>query len=286
MGSDNGRPSTTSKVDKVSGSPEQTAVDRVPDLTNEDRQDCYFAVMSCRDDQLTKYAERNGISEDEIRKAADEHPHDRWRRQLDVQWARVGAPARHCRHLPHYFKSPAEWVAERNRIGLRITQQRDGIFALLGPCGSGKTQAAVEIMHRALYTHGMSCKYVKWRDLIEHLHREAARMRLYDWNGTGETEDFTGYDMLTIDNEDRDRGREKDEESDRLVMAHLIDKRYDACKVTVFVANVMPEGFKEMIGHEVADRMAESGEIVVMDWPSLRENPAATAKSYRFGEGN
>lgn len=182
-------------------------------------------------------------------------------RQLHAQarWNAANAPKRHADFTN--FREPA-WVAKQDEL---IDQIGKGfLVALLGPCGTGKTQLAVEVLREAA-EQNRNARYEKVMLWFMDLKATYGR----DGNGRLERdvfEEYIAYDLLVLD-EVGERGETLWE--DRM-LGLLLDKRYDDGRDTILISNHEPSAFYASVGPRVKDRLIETGGVVTCDWPSFR----------------
>jgi DNA replication protein DnaC len=148
----------------------------------------------------------------------------------------------------------------------------DGILALLGDRGTGKTQLGAELIRR--YCLALkSCRYIRCRGIGLHIRRAFAP-------GARETEaealeEFTLPCLLVVD--EVQELSDKDFAQDTLT--YILDCRYASMRPTVLIANTGEDAFKRLVGAAVVDRLREGGGVILFDWPSFRGQVAAGGPS-------
>lgn len=139
-----------------------------------------------------------------------------------------------------------------------------GIAMFLGDRGTGKTQAAIELI-RDTCNNGKSARYVRCREIGMKL-REA-----YGKDGTvtemAAVAHFVKPHLLVID-ECQER---MDTDFEARSFSLILDKRYGAMKPTVLIANCDQKAMREIIGASVCDRVKEGGGCLMFDWASFRK---------------
>lgn len=167
-------------------------------------------------------------------------------------------PERHLRK----FKSEAgeQWSRARKSV----CDQIGGGFtvALLGGRGTGKTQIGVHAAIGACCV-GRSALYAKAMDFF------------LDVRATYKSEEASEADaiakfvnpMLLVMDELQVRG---DTDFEDRMLTYMLDKRYDAMRDTILIANLSAEAFEDAMGYSVSDRMVESGGVIECNWGSFR----------------
>lgn len=178
-------------------------------------------------------------------------------RKFEGIWERANVPARHAQ---------AKFDATRN---VQATRARDtmlragfrcgAVWALVGPRGTGKTQAAVEVMREAARQAFGVYYTTAWAAF-------AAMKLAFDDGGDGGVARLTRVPLLVID-EAHVRMESAWEER---VLTNLVDERYANLRTTVLVTNQQPEEAARTLGPSISDRAAEAGGILLVDGPSLR----------------
>ena len=188
------------------------------------------------------------------------------------------APERHKAMLG--ARMGAEWKIAFLRL---TSQQKQGFLNVLtGPRGTGKTQMGVELMaeriSEAVENHLLTERYFlapplpALYSLVMDFFIELKST--YNRN-TLKTEEqvmdkFTKPRLLVLD-EFTIRGETKWEDD---VLFSMIDKRYQAQKDTLLIANLKPEEVVPSLGASNASRLTECGGIIHCNWKSFRENRA------------
>ena len=217
----------------------------------------------------------NGMDSDAITRRHDELLAERERqhqdRQLHAEQARSqadaarlykssGVPERHKEHLRIIDADRASWAPVFAKLHAR---DKGYLVALLGTRGTGKTQLAVALIHAACQ-RGQSARYVKAIDLFRTIRRAygpeptASEDRIIDG--------LAGVDLLVVD-ELHQRGQS---EWEAHTLTNLIDRRYDAMKSTLLVANLSKADFAQQIGDSVVSRIHETGAAIELTGQSYR----------------
>lgn len=156
------------------------------------------------------------------------------------------------------------WFSKFNEIHEIAKSRTDFMLALLGPRGTGKTQAAVELIREACRS-GRSARYATAMDIFQSI-------RCGYGKGGGEQEEralreFAQYDLLVID-EIQVRA---DTAWENNLLTALADERYSALRATVFVGNQKVAEFAAAVGDSITSRIMETGGVFVFDGDSFRK---------------
>jgi DNA replication protein DnaC len=194
---------------------------------------------------------------------------------------RRGVPQRHLWHFwqgiqPSILEEESNAAAQASEPWEDVESAIEaaivgGIFAMIGPRGPGKTQIATNICAR----HIWEARHVDWNDGKQPLYAKAldvfARIRSSYHKLSSETEieviqQFVTPALLVIDELDKKGNTEFE---DRM-LAHIIDKRYDALGATIIISNLDRKRMQEALGLSIVSRIMECGRCFECDWPSFR----------------
>lgn len=157
----------------------------------------------------------------------------------------------------------AVWTEKTRHLIDCHKRSRDLMAALIGPRGTGKTQAAVELMrsackrgHSVLYTTAM----LFFARIKATYQRDAGATELDVIN------EFCKPDLLVID-EVQVRSESSWENN---LLTHLVDTRYGRMLGTLFIGNLSPDSFRECVGDSIHSRLAQTGGIFVFNGNSFR----------------
>lgn len=168
-------------------------------------------------------------------------------------------PERHLRAVN--AEECDEWIRARDSIVSRVG--RGFSVALLGGRGTGKTQLGVHVLVGGCLAN-RSARYAKAMDFFLAVRATYKSEEKSELDAVAE---FVGPLMLVLD-ELQVRGESEFE--DRM-LTYMLDKRYDAMKDTILIANLTPEEFEASMGYSIADRMVEAGGVIVCNWKSFRK---------------
>ncbi len=142
----------------------------------------------------------------------------------------------------------------------------------LGTCGVGKTHLAVAIL-RVLLEKNINCLFYDFRDLLKEIQDT--------WNaqkGTSEMDVLSpvySAEVLVLD----ELGASKPTEWVKDTMTHVINKRYNDRKVTIFTSNYLDakanpydETLQERVGERLRSRLHEMCKVVPIVGEDYRRN--------------
>jgi DNA replication protein DnaC len=138
----------------------------------------------------------------------------------------------------------------------------DGLI-MMGNMGTGKTHLAVGLIRVATRTHSVLSRYVTAPALF-------SRVRA-SYSGNGETEadilaEYANTPLLVLD----EIGVGKGSDNELNLIYALLGRRYDECRPTVIITNLMSEDLKAWLGERVVDRLRETSPVVLFNWDSHR----------------
>lgn len=182
----------------------------------------------------------------------------------DALLAKAQIPLRHRKIPPRTDDDRSvNWWAKMEKVCGKMGS--GALLALLGNRGTGKTQAAVAAMQYTAH-RGHPCFYCKAMEVFLEVRATYARP------DRAELEVIKKYQeprLLVID-EVQQRG---ETDFENRILAHLIDKRYDAMVDTIIIGNLTPEAMAERLDPSIVDRLRETGGVVVFEWESFRTAP-------------
>lgn len=143
-------------------------------------------------------------------------------------------------------------------------------LVLAGLPGTGKTHLAAAAMLHLVGEPKTWVQYVTCMGLI--------RMVRDTWRKDSELSEkkvltMLGerIDLLVID----EVGVQYGTEAEQTVLFEILDRRYAEMRPTILITNQDKEGFKSFIGERVADRLRQTHNWLVFDWPSYRKQARA-----------
>lgn len=192
----------------------------------------------------------------------------RQRAQAESLFRAADCPLRHTLHLDQLEPADCpEWHRVRD-----LLDRRGGsgyLAALIGNRGTGKTQLATSLIHRACQ-RGRSCRYLKRGDLSRIIRRT------YTPVGKGQAaesesdvlDDLVAVDGLLVIDEVH---QVANSDFDINVIVSLIDRRYDAMRDTLLIGNLSKQEFAALSGDSIVSRIHECGDAIECRWPSFRK---------------
>lgn len=211
---------------------------------------------------------RGAATPDELR-AADERLARMSRARRLEQMRRAydlsGAPELHRRHSKEGLRGHPSWLAARDAVLSILT--REGMCALIGSPGSGKTQIGLEAIKASLLAQPDPIRPVRY-ELLDDIFSAINE-------GFGKTakrtesqilRDYTSPVLLVVDEIDK----KADSEHKRRAFYRIVDKRYRSVLPTLLIGNLADEdalrtlldGFRVDGGAPLFDRLEERGGIV------------------------
>lgn len=172
------------------------------------------------------------------------------------------APKRHLKFVPRDSQSE-EWTEKYSSLVKCLNSGEPLMYALIGRRGTGKTQMASSVIQRAC-EGGISSLYCKAMDFFINL------KATYGNQDATEQAVFSKHkipNLLVID----EIQVRSESEWENNALTHLIDKRYDAMKSTIFIGNLKPNSLKDCVGESVYSRLTEIGGVMDCNWESLRK---------------
>ena len=188
----------------------------------------------------------------------------------------TGFPDRHQQKLRAVLQAqhPA-WTSTLAKLQAAVLQPGGSIIGLLGPRGTGKTQLATAlaryVAEQTVLTYGDG-----WERRDGPVHYTTLAGLLAEVRGTfkddsreteaGIMKALLRYRLLVLD--EVHEGSGSDWASG--LFTTLMDRRYGLMLDTILISNETPDAFTKNIGASVADRMRETGGVILCDWPSFR----------------
>lgn len=165
------------------------------------------------------------------------------------------------RHAKRIDRASSDWWNAHDRI---VALPGGSTVLLAGPCGTGKTQLAVNAIGHAC-RRLQKARYARLYDIMLEL-RGAMNS---DRGGVNESEilgRYSAFDLLVIDELQERTG--SDYES--LMLGLLLDRRYFEARTTILITNLETGPALELLGPRIVSRMREDGAVVLCNWPSFR----------------
>lgn len=177
-------------------------------------------------------------------------------------WAKSRIPLRH-KNTRADFELHLPWAEAMRKIQKVFNATAGSIVVLLGGRGTGKTQAAVEML-RYSANKGCTCRYATAMDFFQEIKGTFSNDATD--NESRVLRDFTTPDVLCLDELQvrTESGWENN------LLTHMIDKRYQFQRSTILIANIVPEELKDRVGDSIYSRTMETGGVVLFIGPSFR----------------
>jgi len=135
-----------------------------------------------------------------------------------------------------------------------------GFLILTGKFGTGKTHHAVSIIRAA------GGRYMTLADMVAEV--QAGYGPKAQSTDTEIVKALGAEPLLALD----EVGRQRPSEDARYQIQRVMDERYILERPTVLVSNLPPQSFAEVLGPQIADRLAECCQIVRYEWESWRRS--------------
>jgi len=138
----------------------------------------------------------------------------------------------------------------------------DGLV-LMGNMGTGKSHLAVGLIRYATRSLAVPARYVTAPALFSRVRAS------YGGNGESEAEildELVAAPLLVLD----EVGIGKGSDNELNLTYSLLGQRYDACRPTVIITNLMSDDLRAWLGERVVDRLRETSPVVLFNWESYR----------------
>lgn len=211
---------------------------------------------------------KQAIAEHEAKRATDQ-PEELRRLQAQAMLEAAGIPRRlQAATLKNYVSESDNQQAAHKLVceyakhfGEKL-KSGDGLI-MMGNMGTGKTHLAVGLIRVATRTHSVPARYVTAPALF-------SRVRA-SYSSSGETEadilaEYANTPLLVLD----EIGVGKGSDNELNLIYALLGRRYDECRPTVIITNLMSEDLKAWLGERVVDRLRDTSPVVLFNWESYR----------------
>jgi DNA replication protein DnaC len=190
------------------------------------------------------------------------------RRELDRAIGQAAIPARFIGRTLENFQAETDAQREALRVARHFVehfeeQARRGqglIFS--GLPGTGKSHLAAAILQAIMPRHvGL---YATCMNLIR-----AVRGTWRRDSERGETEvldTFANVPLLVLD----EIGAQYGTDGEQTILFDVLDRRYRDMRPSILLTNQDSQGLREFVGERSYDRLRETAQFVVFDWPSYR----------------
>ena len=200
-----------------------------------------------------------------------------------VASARIPRRYEDCDFESYYPLNPSQEAAAMfaRRVANEVPNLDIGLL-FMGTCGIGKTHLSVAILH-ALLEKNIPCLFYDFRDLLKEIQES--------WNTQTQTSEMEilapvyEAEVLVLD----ELGASKPTEWVKDTMTHIINKRYNDRKVTIFTSNYLDtkvapndETLTERVGARLRSRLHEMCKMIVLTGDDYRRT--VKQAGFRFGQ--
>jgi DNA replication protein DnaC len=185
-------------------------------------------------------------------------------------WSKSRIMPRHKMQKCDWSRHP-EWTQKTQRLIASFQARPDLMAALIGPRGTGKTQAAVEVI-RAACRDGKRAMYSTAMEFFARV--KATFSAEESVTESSVINDYAKPALLVID----EVQVRSDSAWENNLLTHLVDRRYGHMLATVFIGNLSTDDFRISVGDSIYSRLAQTGGLIVFDGPSWRESPTTESQ--------
>lgn len=136
------------------------------------------------------------------------------------------------------------------------------MVALIGPRGTGKTQAAVELL-KASCKDGIPSRYCKAMEIFLTIKATFAQKT---GDEVAALKEFSKPAVLVID----EMQVRSESEWENNILTHIVDDRYSNGLATIIISNLTHDAFRKNVGESIYSRFTEQGGIVTYDGTNFR----------------
>lgn len=205
------------------------------------------------------------------------------RSQSLVASARIPRRYQDCDFESYYPLNPSQEAAAMfaRRVASEVPELDIGLL-FMGTCGIGKTHLSVAILH-ALLEKNIPCLFYDFRDLLKEIQES--------WNSQTQSSEMEilapvyEAEVLVLD----ELGASKPTEWVKDTMTHIINKRYNDRKVTIFTSNYLDtkagptdETLTDRVGARLRSRLHEMCKMIVLTGDDYRRT--VKQAGFRFGQ--
>lgn len=182
---------------------------------------------------------------------------------------RSGVSAKHLKES--FFASTPEQKMARMEAKkfLDKVKAKSGWLPLVftGPCGTGKTLLATEIMKALMVSAEIICFYTTAANLLSFIKDGYGRK---DRSEFDDMKKIASYGLLVIDELDQI----KTSTHDVGMLQNIINARYNDDRPLIVISNKLFSDFEEVIGSRTVSRLHENGVVINFDWADNRKDIA------------
>ena len=134
-----------------------------------------------------------------------------------------------------------------------------------GPCGTGKTLLASEIMRSLMVSGEITCFYTTAANMLSYIKSGYSNKERNEFD---DMKKIASYGLLVIDELDQI----KTSTHDVGMLQNIINARYNDDKPIIVISNKLFNDFEEVIGERTVSRLHENGVVVNFDWQDNRRD--------------
>ncbi|MCA9457597.1 MAG: ATP-binding protein [Nitrospira sp.] len=153
----------------------------------------------------------------------------------------------------------------------KARQFLDGYFPTgmiwIGGVGTGKSHLAAGIIREWIETKGKSALYTTASNAIEMAKSTFNGNR--EWSSNQVDSKFLTPSLLVID----EVGIGYQTEFEYLTLSKICLRRFDQCRATILISNLVLNELAKLVGERVIDRFREDGDLFPFNWASWRGRP-------------
>jgi len=136
-------------------------------------------------------------------------------------------------------------------------------FVFLGTTGTGKNHLAISIAKQVI-RDGYTAVYTTVLEVAQHV-REAYRNKSDD-SDRQVIALYAEPDLLLLD----EVGMQMGNDSERVFVTQIINKRYEQMKPTIVLSNLAPAPLEKVLGERVISRLKETTRMLTFQWEDYR----------------
>jgi DNA replication protein DnaC len=154
-------------------------------------------------------------------------------------------------------------TAKEYAVNFSIHRKAGSGFVFTGMTGTGKNHLAMAIAKQVI-RDGYSAIYTTVLDATQHI-REAYRTSSED-SDRQVIAIYASADLLVLD----EVGVQMNNDSERVFITSIINKRYEQLKPTIVLSNLSPDNMQKYLGERVMSRLRETTRMLQFLWEDYR----------------